>query len=215
MTTVAEAEGSKGYAIGDAVPYALGQGIRIEIISILNECAASETQIARRLGLTQSKVHHHMIELLKRGSIEQIPGREVGNVTERLYRALKTSEYSVEDYRRMNEDDRHLTMGVTLQNATAEHLAAFRAGEMAGDNPNVVMLWAWFVLDEEGKAEMTAELEANWKRMKEIEARSADRRTRSKDDGQSVIVSSIAHRRVRPAPEDKALRALTGPDELS
>jgi hypothetical protein len=89
--------------------------------------------------------------------------------------------------------------GVTLQNLIAEHLAAFAAERMRGDDPNVVVYWDWFNVDEEGRAEVTAELEESWRRLQAIEARSMDRRTRSKEEAQSVVVSSLGHLRVRPA----------------
>jgi DNA-binding HxlR family transcriptional regulator len=200
VTRAANFEAPTGREISDAVSYAIGHGIRIEILAILNEGLRTQTELTRRLGLTQSKLQHHLAEMVKDGSIEEVEGRHIGNLVERHYRALRKAEYSAEDYRDMPEETRRLIVGLTLQNTIAEHLAAFRGGEMKGEDPNLTLTWDWFNVDEKGKEELTAELAQSWKRLKAIEARSAVRRGQSKEDGQSVIISSIAHPRVRPAP---------------
>ena len=198
-TTAAKRRPSKRREIGDAVSYAIGHVTRIQILALLNEGVRTQMEIARELGLTQSIVQHHIAELLRSNSIEEVNSRPVRNLVEHRYRALKKGEYSVEEYRQMDEETRKATIGLTLQNSIAEHLAAFAAEKMRGDDPNVVLFWDWFNVDEEGCAEVTAELEASWRRLQEIEARSMDRRTRSKEEAQSVVVSSIGHPRVRPA----------------
>jgi DNA-binding transcriptional ArsR family regulator len=195
--------------IEDAVSYALGHGTRIQILALLNEGPKTQAELVRVLGLSQPTIHHHLVELVKSGSIEELDGRRVGNIVERRYRALKTGEFSVDDYREMSEVEGKVTIGITLQNAIAEHLAAYRADEIRGDNPNVVMNWAWLNLDEEGQAELTAELAGSWVRMKAIEARAAGRCSSSTPDGRrSVIVSSIAHPRVRPVQQDPSFSPL-------
>lgn len=208
MTTETRAGAAEGREIGDAVSYAIGHGIRIEILAILNEGVRSQGELARHLHLPQSKIQHHISELLRSGSIEEVEGRRVGNIVERRYRALRKGEYTAEDYRQMSEETRRITVGVTLQNAVAEHLAAFRAGEMAGDDPNLLLAWDWFNVDEEGRAEIAGELTRSWERLHEIEARSAARRMRTDEAPRSVIVSSIAHPRVRPAPEERGLGSM-------
>jgi DNA-binding transcriptional ArsR family regulator len=199
--TATNARPGKGREIEDAVSYAIGHGTRIEILAILNEGVRTQTEIARELGLTQSVLQHHIVELLNSDSIEEVDSRQVGNLNlrEHRYRALRKGEYSVEDYLGMSEEEQKTTVGITLQNSMAEHLAAFRAGRLRGDDPNLVLRWDWFNVDEQGRAEVTAELEGSWQRLHEIEARSIDRRTRSKEEPQSVVISSIGHLRVRPS----------------
>jgi DNA-binding transcriptional ArsR family regulator len=200
-TPAGKTRSSKGREIEDAVSYAIGHGTRIEILAILNEGVRTQMEIARELGLTQSIVQHHIVELLNSDSIEEVDSRQVRNLNlkEHRYRALRKGEYTVDDYLEMSEEEQKTTVGITLQNSMAEHLAAFRAGRLRGDDPNLVLLWDWFNVDEQGRAEVTAEMEGSWQRLQAIEARSMDRRTRSREEPQSVVISSIGHLRVRPS----------------
>ncbi len=194
--------------IGDAVSYAIGHGIRIQILVTLNEGPRSPSELSRLLRIPLSKLQHHVAELVRSGSIEEADTRVSGNVVEHLYRAVSRSEYSAEEMQEMDSEDQRVTVGLALQNAVAEHLAAFRAEAMNGDDPDLVLSWNWFNLDQEGRTEVTAELEGSWKRLVEIEARSTERRVHSGEEAQSIVISSIGHPRVRPAPEERGFGSL-------
>lgn len=206
MATTTKTEGTR--EIGDAVSYAIGHGIRIQILVTLNEGSRSPSELSRLLRVPLSKLQHHIIELVRSGSIEEADTRVAGNVVEHLYRAVKRSEYSAEEMVEMDADEQRMTIGLALQNALAEHLAAFRADALNGDDPNLVLSWNWFNVDQEGRAELTAELESSWQRLLEIEAHSVTRRVDSGEEAQSIIVSSIGHPRVRPAPEQRPFGSL-------
>jgi DNA-binding transcriptional ArsR family regulator len=206
-TTTDESRRAKR-VIADAVPFALGRGIRIEILALLNEGVRTEAELARELRQPQSTTHHHLVELLNSGSIGETEGRRVGNLTSRCYRALTNEEYSADDYRRMTEVEQEETIAFTLQNAIAEHLAALRGGALNGSDPSFILCWQWLILDDEGREELTEQLEEDWRGLKAIVERSNARRKSSGDPGSSVTVSMIAHPRVRPAPEEKALGTL-------
>jgi DNA-binding transcriptional ArsR family regulator len=206
VATTTKAEATR--EIGDAVSYAIGHGIRIQILVTLNEGSRSPSELARLLRVPLSKLQHHIVELVRSGSIEEADTRVAGNVVEHLYRAVKRSEYSAEEMNEMGADDQRVTIGLALQNALAEHLAAFRADAMSGDDPNLVLSWNWFNVDAEGRAELTAELEESWQRLLEVETRASARRVRSGEEPQSVVVSSIGHPRVRPAPEERPFGSL-------
>jgi Helix-turn-helix domain len=206
MATTTKAESTR--EIGDAVSYAIGHGIRIQVLVTLNEGPRSPSELSRLLRIPLSKLQHHIGELVRSGSIEEADTRVAGNVVEHLYRAVKRSEYSAEEMQEMDAEDQRVTIGLALQNAVAEHLAAFRAEAMNGEDPDLVLSWNWFNLDQEGRSEVTAELESSWKRLVEIEARSTERRVHSGEEPQSIVVSSIGHPRVRPAPEERAFGSL-------
>lgn len=206
MPTTTRTESTR--EIGDAVSYAIGHGIRIQILVTLNEGTRSPSELSRLLRIPLSKLQHHITELVRSGSIEEADTRVAGNVVEHLYRAVSRSEYSAEEMQEMDTEEQRVTVGLALQNAVAEHLAAFRADAMNGDDPNLVLSWNWFNLDQEGRAEITAELEDSWRRLVEIESRSTERRVHSGEDPQSIVVSSIGHPRVRPAPEERPFGSL-------
>lgn len=209
MTTAGNAEGRE---IGEAVSYAIAHGTRIEILAILNEGIRTQAEISRRLSVPLSTLQHHMAELLSSGSIEEVDSRLVGNIVVHRYRALERGEFSTSDYLKMSEESQRTVVGLTLQNAFAEHLASFRAGKMRGDDPNLVVLWDWFNVDKEGEDELTAEMEEAWKRLRSVVARSIDRRNRSGEEPRSIMVSFIGHPRVRPAPGDPPFGSLVETD---
>ena len=84
---------------------------------------------------------------------------------------------------------------------------------MDGTDPDLVLSWNWFNVDEEGKAEVAKELADSWHRLQEIEARSAARYEQTKEEPRSVIVSSIAHPRVRPAQGTRPFGSLIVQDD--
>ncbi|MBS1886796.1 MAG: winged helix-turn-helix transcriptional regulator [Actinobacteria bacterium] len=190
--------------MGDAVSYALGHRIRLDVLVALNEKEQSPAELSRRLGITMSKIQHHVDELAARASIELAEVRQgPGNVLEHVYRAVSRSQYSAGDMAGLDALGQRVVVGATLQNSFAEHLAAFREDAMRGDDPDLVLMWNWFHLDEEGRREVRAELEASWRRMQAIEARSTARSVEEGKEARSVVISSIAHPRVRPAPADR------------
>jgi DNA-binding HxlR family transcriptional regulator len=192
--------------IGDAVSYAIAKGIRIEILVKLNEGPRSPAELSRELGIPLSTLSHHVSELERSGCIEEAETRRgSGNVVEHIYRAIRRAEQTAEGMADMTAAEQRVTVGLALQNAIAEHLAAFRAGAMNGDDQNLVLMWDWFNLDAEGREEVRREEEASWGRKKAIEARSAARRIQSGEPPVSVMVSSISHPRVRPAPKSASI----------
>jgi predicted transcriptional regulator len=202
-----------GREISDAVSYAIGHQVRIEILVILNVGAKSPAELARLLHKPLSTVQHHVAELAKSGSIEEAGEQRNGNIVGHLYRAMRRWEYTAEEMAEMSEESQRATVGIALQNAAAEHLAAFREGAMDGSDPDLVLSWNWFNVDEEGKAEIARELADSWRRLQEIETRSAARSEQTKEEPRSVIVSSIAHPRVRPAPGARPFDSLISQDD--
>lgn len=180
-----------------ALSYALGHRLRIEILVLLNEGPRSPSELARELREPLSKVTHHVTELVNDGSIELAEVRQQRNTLEHVYRATRPSENSQEAWSEKPMAERHVEAGLLLQRLLAEHLAAFDAGAITEDE-HVGLLWRWLNVDQEGRIEIAKEQEASWKRMEEIEARSVGRRADSGEPAQSIVVSSLAHRRVRP-----------------
>ena len=180
-----------------ALSYALGRRLRVEILVRLNEHPRSASELARILREPLSKITHHVNELLRDSSIELAETRRQRNTLENVYRALTASENSQEEWSAKPIDERHVEAGLLLQNVLAEHLAAFDAGAITEDE-HVGLLWRWLNVDQEGRLEIMREQEACWKRMEEIEARAAGRRSKSGEPAQCIVVSSMAHRRVRP-----------------
>lgn len=183
--------------IEDAVSYALGHGVRVDILCYLNETPRSPSVLAELMGLKLSKVEHHIKELLASGSIELAYVEEgSGNTRRHFYRAVEVPFFTDEEMWAMPFEARQEIYGLILQSSVAEALAAFRAGKVSND-PRVCMAWRWFNLDAQGRRDLADENAHSWDRMMEIEAESADRRAITGDEGTSIIVSLLAHERAR------------------
>lgn len=183
--------------VEDAVNYALGHGVRVDILCYLNEAPRSPSELATLLSLPLSKVEHHIKELLASKSIELAHVKEgAGNTKEHFYRAVEIPFFTDEEMWAKPFEVRQEIYGLILQSSVAEALAAFRAGKVSSD-PQVCMAWRWFNLDAQGRKDMAAENARSWNRRMEIEAESAGRRAETGEEGASVIVSLLAHERAR------------------
>lgn len=181
----------------DAVSYALGHGVRVDILCYLNEAPRSPSELAKLLSLPLSKVEHHIKELLASDSIELAYVQEgSGNTRQHFYRAVEIPFFTDEEMWAKPFETRQQIYGLILQSSAAEALAAFRAGKVSND-PRVCMAWRWFNLDAQGRNDLADENARSWDRMMEIEAESADRRAITGEDGVSIVVSLLAHERAR------------------
>lgn len=183
--------------IEDAVSYALGHGVRVDILCYLNEAPRSPSELAELLGLPLSKVEHHIKEMLASGSIELAHVEEgSGNTRQHFYRAVEIPFFTDEEMWAMSFEARQEIYGLILQSSVAEALAAFRAGKVSND-PRVCMAWRWFNLDAQGRRDLADENARSWDRLMEIEAEPADRRAITNEEGVSIVVSLLAHERAR------------------
>lgn len=183
--------------IEDAVSYALGHGVRVDILCYLNEAPRSPSELSKLMSLPLSKVEHHIKELRASNSIELAHVEEgSGNTKENFYRAVEIPFFTDEEMWAMSFEARQEIYGLILQSSVAEALAAFRAGNVSND-PRVCMAWRWFNLDTQGRRDLADENARSWNRMVEIETESTNRRAESGEKGVSIIVSLLAHERAR------------------
>lgn len=187
---------SKKRTVEEAVSYAVGHRIRVEVLSALNERSYSASELSKVVHQPLSTVSHHIDELLNSKSIEIAARKEVGNVTQTFYRAVDVSLYSEEEMAALDPEARQAIYGVILQNATAEAIASLWAGKISED-PRAHMTWAWFTVDDEGRRLLANEMETWWGRLYEIEAEAAARRAESGENGKSMIVTMFGYERSR------------------
>ena len=183
--------------IEDAVSYALGHGVRVDILCYLNEAPRSPSELAALLSLPLSKVEHHIKEMRNSGSIElAYVDKGSGNTRQHFYRAVEIPFFTDEEMWAMPFEARQEIYGLILQSSMAEALAAFRAGKVSND-PRVCMAWLWFNLDAQGRRDLADENARSWDRMMEIEVESVDRCAATGEESVSIVVSLLAHERAR------------------
>lgn len=192
--------GESGRAFSDAVGYAVGHRIRVELLAALNDLgAASAIELARVVHQPLSTVTHHITELHKLGALRVERTRKVRSVEQRYYAATSTLHVTDDELAAMSEEERQEAIGITLQAMVAEALSAFWSGNLTSD-PRVVIAWSWFNVDAQGREEIADEQLRSWRRFSEIERRAQARCEESGERPSSVMVSSLGFRRSRTAP---------------
>ncbi len=185
-------------SVEDAVSYAVGHKVRIEILAYLNEGVASPEDMRKRIGLPTSTITHHVNELVDDGSIELAYVRPVRNANQHFYRAVKMPFYDDDEIAAMTPEQRQALAGLILEASTAEAMASFRAGKLPHD-PRVWLSWRWFNVDDQGRDDIAEEQARSWGRIREIEDESNERRIESGEEAESIVVVSWGFPRCRNA----------------
>lgn len=193
----------KPRGVVEAVSYAVGHRVRIEILGSLNEGIRTADQLARIVREPLSTVTHHIKELLRSGSIEVADIKMIGNVAQHFYRATEMPFHTDEEHAALSDAEKNATCALIIQTIAAESLNAMYAGKMATDS-RLWLSWRWFNVDAEGRGDIADEQARFWSRMWEIEAESASRRIKSGEDARSIIVSSLGFERSQTAPTPPA-----------
>jgi hypothetical protein len=184
-------------SIEEAVSYAVGHRIRIEVLGILNEGARSPSELAKLTHQPITTIGHHIKELVNSGCIELAKIEKVRNVDQHFYRAIQLPFINDEEAEALPPEVKQEYAAVILQAIMAEGLGSLWAGKMSND-PTVRMMWRWFNLDAEGRQELADEQRESWERIVEIEARATTRRAESGEDATSMVVTAMGFERSRP-----------------
>lgn len=193
--------GKAGRGVEDTVSYAIGHRIRIEILAALHEGPESADGLAKIVRRRLSTVTHHIEELLKDGSIEIARSERVGNLVQHYYIVVELPEYSDEEIAEMTPDERQALAALILQASMAEALASLWAGKLNSD-PRVFLAWNRYNLDRQGRDDLADEQLRSWRRVKEIEAESTNRRAETGELGVTYVVTSLGFERSRTSAPD-------------
>ncbi len=196
-TSIEQAEGSRGFQ--EAVSYAIGHRIRVEIISALHDLgSASAVELSRVVHQPLSTVTHHVGELLKSRSIHIDRTERVKSVNQHFYKLINPLFLSDEEMQELSEEERKEVCRILLQGLTAEALAAFWSGDLPND-PRLFISWNWFNVDAQGRAEIAEEQVRSWRRILEIEREAGERCADSGDEPFSLMVAGLSYPRWRRA----------------
>ncbi len=158
-------------SVEEAVSYAVGHRIRIEVLGILNEGPRSPSELAKLTRQPLTTISHHIKELVDSGCIELARVEKVRNADQHFYRAVQLPFITDDEAELLPPEVKQEYAAVILQAIMAEGLGSLWAGKMSHD-PTVRMMWRWFNLDEQGRQELADEQRESWERIVEIEARS-------------------------------------------
>jgi DNA-binding transcriptional ArsR family regulator len=182
-------------SVEEAVSYAIGHRIRIEILALLNEGTHSPSELAKLTSQPITTVGHHIKELVNSGCIELARIEKVRNADQHFYRAVELPFVSDEEAESLPIEARQQYAAVILQALMAEGLAALWAGKMTSDP--VWMSWRWFNLDTQGQQEAQEAQHEFWERIKEIDAETANRVALTGESTISTIVAALGFERFK------------------
>jgi DNA-binding transcriptional ArsR family regulator len=199
MTTILDGKREFGREVPEAVSYAVGHRIRVELLAALNDLeSASAIELARVVRQPLSTVTHHIGQLLQAGSIRVERTEKVRSVEQRFYTAIDPIYVTEDELAAMGAEEREELVGLTLQQLVAEAFSSFWSGHLTSD-PEVCISWSWFNVDDRGRTEIAEEQMRSWKRIQEIERESQARCEVSAEQPYSVLVSSLGYKRSRTA----------------
>jgi DNA-binding transcriptional ArsR family regulator len=185
-------QGKRG--VEDAVSYAWGHRIRLEIVVALHDGPQSTDGLAGIVRKPISTVTHHVEELLQDGIIGIAKTERVGNLVQTYYRVIRKAEFSHEEVAAMTPEERHALFALVVHSATSEAMCSLRAGKMTND-PMIHLAWDRIDLDAKGREDLAAEQIRSWERTKEIACEAANRRAEAGEPGRSYIVTSFGYER--------------------
>jgi hypothetical protein len=198
-------QGKRG--VEDAVSFAWGHRVRLEIVAVLYEGQQSIDGLAGILRKPNSTITYHVEELLQDGIIGIAKTEKVGNLVQTYYRVLQLTEFSHEEVAAMTPAERHALFALVIQSATTEAMCSLWAGKMTND-PLIHLAWDRLYLDAKGREDLAAEQIRSWERTKEIACEAANRRAETGEPGRSYIVTSFGFERSRntaPKAQDESL----------
>ena len=193
MTSIAK---QRNRSVEQAVSYAIGRRVRIEIVCILNEGTHSASELAELTRQPLTTISHHIKELVRAGCIEVARVEKVRNTDQHFYRAIELPFVSDEEAESLAPEVKQEYAALILQTIMAEGLGALWAGKL-NDDSNVRMMWRWYHLDARGREELADEQRESWERVIEIEVRSTNRRAESGEAPTTVIATTLGFERSR------------------
>lgn len=164
---------------------ALSHPLRAHVLSILNERVASPNQIASELDEPLGNVSYHVKTLAEMGCIELVRTEPRRGAIEHFYRAVVRPFFSDKDWKRLPPSARQGISDATLQLIWEDTSDALDAGTFDGRSDRHLSR-SRLVLDERGWEQVNELLVETIKRVGELEAECAERRSGNVEAGFST-----------------------------
>lgn len=164
---------------------AMSHPLRAAILGILNERTASPAELARELDDHLHNVSYHTKRLEQLGCIELVKERQVRGAVEHFYRATTRAMVDTSEWESLDSVIKEDIVGQIMQGVLDDFSASAKAKVVGADKD------FWFtrtplVLDEEGLQEAKAVQKRAFEELQAVEARSAARLLKAKEQGTPV-----------------------------
>jgi DNA-binding transcriptional ArsR family regulator len=151
----------------------LAHPLRIHILRVLETRVASPSEIAEEIGAPLGNVSYHVRFLARVGLIELTSTKPRRGAVEHYYRAVGRVSVTDQAWAQVPEVVKSGMISATLDQAGRVIAAAASSGGF--DRADTVVARREMLLDEQGFAELAAELNGLLERVKTIEKESAER----------------------------------------
>jgi DNA-binding transcriptional ArsR family regulator len=172
-----------------ALMRAAANPVRVQAFSIIAERVASPKEIAQQLGIRDvSQVNYHVEILRNLGLIELVGTKKNRGATEHFYRSVQRPLVSEEEWREFSSEERENFTTLAVQLVLMDIARSIQAG-ILDQRVDRHLTRTPFQVDQEGWRELVQiHLEA-FHRSMEVQARSDERRRRSRDP--AMLVYSV------------------------
>jgi DNA-binding transcriptional ArsR family regulator len=180
----------KKAGIDERLVKSLTHGLRVEILTILNERIASPNELSKELGEGLSQVSYHVKVLKDYGCIELVRTEPRRGAVEHYYRATARAWLSDRDWDRIPASVRPGMSADLLELILGDAVAALQEGTL-DSRVDRHMSRTPLILDEEGWKEVTETLSEALGEIAEIQSRSSRRLAKSAEEGFPASVSLL------------------------
>jgi DNA-binding transcriptional ArsR family regulator len=180
----------KKVGIDERLIKSLTHGLRVEILTILNERIASPNEISKELGEGLSQVSYHVKVLKDYGCIELVKTEPRRGAVEHYYRATARAWLTDRDWDWIPASVRPGMSADLLELILGEAVSALEEGTL-DSRVDRHMSRTPLILDEEGWREVTETLSEALGEIAEIQTRSSRRLVDSQEKGFSASVSLL------------------------
>ncbi len=174
-------------AIDQRLVHALANPIRVQILEILSDRAASPIELAAELDRSLSHVAYHTRTLDDCGCLQLVGTEQRRGATEHFYKAAPDSFIGSREWRQVPKAVRAGVTGASLQTFMDKAVAALEAGKI-DDREDTTLTWMPVQLDAEGWREVSEVLGEAAERVLAAEARA---RGRLGSNGRHPAVSAV------------------------
>lgn len=178
--------------IDESIGKALGNSFRQQILWILNERAASPSEIAKELGETLNKVCHHIKVLKDAKCIELADTRTIGNRIQRFYKANSRAFLEGTEWPKVPESLKEGLRATLLRNVLDDAIQAVAEGAYDSCEGSH-MSWTPMILDERGRSELSQILEGALLDVIAVQDSTKERLSSSGEIGTSYTVSILGY----------------------
>lgn len=199
--------------IDERLVKSLTHGLRVEILSILNERIASPNELSKELGEGLSQVSYHVKVLKDYGCIELVKTEPRRGAVEHYYRATSRAWLTDRDWDHLPASVRPGISADLIELIVGDAVDALEAGTLDARTDRHTSRTP-LILDEKGWSEVVQTLDSTLNEIVAIQARSSSRLAEEGEKGFHASVSLLGfevpegtRRRPKAAKRAKAARA--------